>query len=545
MAVAGALPARAQEVWFAPPSPHPRLHGFPDWAELFSPDAPWPEARAITRVFQFDGTYVMYYPPEELRSRAVALARHGIAVSVGIQPVTRDPDPTCGTGVEGFDDPRSAPRIARNLKAADVPLRYVTMDGALTFGHYYDGPRGCRYDVPQIVDRVAAAARAILDQYPDVTLIDVESSGMIERPDFADRFRRFKAGFEAAIGRKLEIVQLDMAWPDPTWPDHLRRWRDLTAALGMRLGIIYNGDSLDSTGEAWTAHAIRNFATIEGTLGVRPAQAVFAGWNKVPTHVLPETSPSAMTYPVAQYRLTRTRIVLTQAGDRLDGRLVDADGAGIAHARVEVAAGFEPRDPVPVRVWTGPVPPNAAMALLAVRINMECGCTPIANDVVLGPLTYRETGGGAVEQRFDPAAALARQARQARQEAKRPHVALSDRDGALLARIVTRPDQELMLNSEKFRVTPGAQATLRVALGSVTPAGMAGTVSIIWLDAEGKGLARSSLVDHGDFRDVAAVTTDAEGRFALHGWAPSRPVRLVFDGTARFRPAFAGLPAPH
>lgn len=534
--------AWAQEVWFAPRSPHPRVAADRDWAELFAADAPWAQARAITKVFHFDGTYVMYYPPEQLHEKAVALAQRGIAVAVGIQPVTRDRNPTCGIAVEGFDDPRSAPRIAGNLTAANVALRYVTMDGPLTFGHYYDGPRACRYDVAQIVQRVATAARPFLERYPDVILTDVESSSLIERPDFADRFRRFKTGFEAATGRKLDVVQLDMAWPDPTWPNQLRRWRALTTALGMRLGIIYNGDSLDPTGEAWTAHTIRNFATIESTLGILPDQAIFAGWNDVPTHMLPETSPSAMTYPVAQYRLARTRIVLDPGRDRLAGRLLDAEGHGIAQATLRVSTGFEPHDPVPVHVWTGTVPADAAMALLAVRLNTECGCVPSANDIVLGPLTYRETGSGSVEQTYDPATALARAAHG---DARQPSVALIDRNGAAMARVITRPDQIFMLNSEKFRVTAGAQATLRVVLGAVKPDGMAGAVSIIWLDAAGKGVRRTTLVDRGDFRQVAAPTTDAEGRFALQGFDPSRPVRLEYAGDARFRPAFASHPAPH
>jgi hypothetical protein len=62
----------------------------------------------------------------------------------------------CGAGVEGYDSPQDAARIAAKLKQAGINLKYIDMDEPLWFGHYYNERSACRSSIENVAERVAA-----------------------------------------------------------------------------------------------------------------------------------------------------------------------------------------------------------------------------------------------------------------------------------------------------------------------------------------------------------------------------------------------------
>ncbi|HEX6440729.1 MAG TPA: hypothetical protein VF007_00980, partial [Stellaceae bacterium] len=167
--------------------------------------------------------------------------------------------------------------------------------------------------------------------------------------------------------------------------------------------------------------------------------------------------------------------------------------------------------------------------ILGLRVNAECFCAG-ANDLLLGDMTYEESGGGSVKQTLRTADV----AKAVRGEG----IAVTAASGGDI-RLQVRREQQIVDNSPKFAVTPGAHYDFRVPLGSVNGDGLSGTATIIWLNAEGKGLSRSNLGDNGSRTPAGTATTDRDGGFSVKDDGSAQ--ELSFAGGAELRPALARL----
>ena len=242
--------------------------------------------------------------------------------------------------------------------------------------------------------------------------------------------------------------------------------------------------------------------------------------------MLPETQPGTMTWLVNRYLTAQTRLVLHRTGNRLQGELTDTAGQPLAAAPVTVSAQLpgEPGAPIP-HTRSGQVPPKAATAVLALRINAECNCSGPA-DIDIGPVRYRDDRTGQiVERAFRPSAARA--------------------TAAAPARFQAEPGQPIAQNAPGFPVTADNPFTIQVPMRTNLASAGSGYVALVFLDAQGKEVLRLRLPFEPAERPIGTLTTDAQGRFSLLPDAAtlraSIGFRAEFAGDARHRSASATL----
>ena len=109
-----------------------------------------------------------------------------------------------------------------------------------------------------------------------------------------------------------------------------------------------------------------------------------------PAQMLPETQPGTMTWLVNRYLAAPTRLTLRHADGRLAGELTDDAGHPLAGVPVTLSAELlgEWGNPA-VHTRSGRVPAQAVAAVLALRINVECGCSGPA-DIGIGLMRYHD-----------------------------------------------------------------------------------------------------------------------------------------------------------
>ena len=524
--------AHAQQLLFeprAPGAPWTHVKGDPDWKTFFRPDAPWQHAASQIQILSLGAGYIGDAPDDELREVAAWAAARAIALNIVLQPVAAEPNESCGK-TEGYDNPKHVALVAAKLKRLDIAAKYVGLDGPLWFGHYATGPQDCRLSIEAAARRAVRNLRFFLDDFSDLDIDDIEGDILVLQPNWQAEYRAFKTAFEAAAGHPLNSLRLDVKWTAPGWGENVKALQAMAKSLGLKFGFIYNGDDRDDSDAAWAAHAIRNYTTIESEYGIVPDRVAFVSWNKHPSHALPETSPDTMTWLIDQYRLPRTRFEAHREGAGWRVRLIDAAGRPLVGQKVAIARlGVDPSGSPPVRSVSGAVPKEAAAAILGLRVNAECFCAG-ANDLLLGDMTYEESGGGSVKQTLRTADV----AKAVRGEG----IAVTAASGGDI-RLQVRREQQIVDNSPKFAVTPGAHYDFRVPLGSVNGDGLSGTATVIWLNAEGKGLSRSNLGDDGERTPAGAATTDRDGGFSVNDDGSAQ--ELSFAGGAELRPALARL----
>lgn len=530
-------PVHAQEIWFGPRTPD-YGSGVPvrDWDLLFHPNPEWNQLAGQIQVFLGAIGFYLITPDDQLQNIAANAASHHIALAMELGALAQRPDEPCDRQ-EGYSSTAFVQRFAQKLVRLGVRLQIVRLDGPLWFGHY----QACKLPIPEIAARVAETLRPVLEAFPDLEIGDVEGVQPLSQfPDWQANYVEFKRDVERAMSRRLVFMHVDIDWREPDWPTAIAAAARLAHANGEKFGVIYNSDDLATTDEAWVAEAKNHFDELETRYGLIPEQTVFHTWSEHPTHVFPETSPGAHSYLVAQYRLPRTRINVVRTAVGVRGRLTQVSGppVPVPGARIEIdVLGDDPSKPPPIRSVTGIVPPGARFADLGLRMNAECWCSG-ANDVVFGPLTYRETAGGSAHYEYRYAAP------------PRPPAGVTETP----MQVANLPLEHLRVpstanfgfNSPAFAVTPGARFEFQVPLASLNGEGLFGTAAVIWLDDKRHGFKRAIIHVGNDVTPIAATVTDASGSFGealpdnTH-WR-QRPLLLHYAGSPALRAAYAAPP---
>ena len=507
------------------------------------PDAPWQTAASKVKILILGQGQYDHYSDSELIKIADFMGKRGAKLGVGLDAITKIPSEGCG-GMEGYGSPQMAEALAARLSRLNIRLGYVEADGPVWFGHYEPDAKACRLPIDQVARRTAPTLKGFLKYYPDAIYGDVEGSALTGQPDWQENFGTYRKLLEQEIGHRLDALNIDMAWPLPSWPDQLVQLAGYAHGNALRLGVVYNGDGFDRDDAAWIDHARRNFERVEGELGILPDHAVIASWNDHPERFLPETSPTAFSNLVLSYLRPRTRFELDRSAGAVAGRIVDEQGRGLAAAPVRLQrSGLPGNQPPPEQRISGTVPAQAKTAVFAFGINLR---PDIAgdNDVLVGDFTYAEGEAGSAQQVISVPGKVARD-RDAHPGGIENAAAVQIGDQRL-ARLVVDRHQSYHFNSPRFPVNGGAQFSLAGPIASLTAQGMFGAIDIVWFDAEDHDKWRSTLIVDRTLTTIAETVSDSEGRFKIVPPAGARlgGLRLVYPGSDKLRAAYADMSAP-
>jgi hypothetical protein len=388
-----------------------------------------------------------------LRRRHIA-----IAIEFGVLTDTE----TYGRAVEGYNGEALA-LVAGRIIQLGGELKYLAMDEPLWFGRYYAGKNACHATIDEIAKDAAENIRALRAVAPNVLIGDIEPFRSSDYQDWNNEIMRWVTAFYSAIGNRLEFLHADILW-DQAWMNPIASIASRVRADGIAFGVIYNGNSDDSSDVTWITHAEEHYLEYEGA-NSGPDHAIFQSWMNFPTHVLPETSRYTMMGLARGYLRASTKVDLDKHGKRLEVRLLDDDGLPIAggtiHLAIQKKTGLGELGHARI---SGIVPAAAYNALFAVRVNMECSCHG-QSELAFEAAGYKELPGKASAKR-DFSTGLDKW----HVAGSSTHEITASSDRLNMLHIQARPQEEAMVNSTKFRVTPNApfeaDFQLRVKPGS-------------------------------------------------------------------------------
>jgi hypothetical protein len=508
--------AAGAEIWLGGVDPYVRgamdPHSVSDYMDLFKPTAAWETASRAVKVFKTSTQFLANASDDTLTIMFSELARRNIALGMEALMLTRSAK--CGSGIEGYTAPGNIAAIADRVKKLGGDLRYVAMDEPLDFGHYSNQPNACHASLAELAADIRNQVHSIRQVFPDVLIGDIEVIGRSEAPGDVDALMEWVKVYESVVGMRLSFLHLDVLWTGP-WRSQITTLLARLRSAGISSGIIYNGDSDDQTGLAWTRHAEQRFSAIEATPGPIPDHAVLQTWMLYPDRMLPESQPGTMTWLVNRYLAAESRLEIKLVGDRLEGRLGGTGGGPVAGAQVMISARSSGESGPPVlHSRSGLVPPKAVAALYALRINAECVCSGTV-DAAIGPMEYRnDRTGDKVQKAFR-------------------RTATTDTD-SMMIRFRAQPGQPIAQNTSGFPVVTGDPFTIRVPMRINADSGSSGYTALIFVDAKGKEVERLKLTLDPAEHSVGTAVTDGLGRFSLMPEAPS------LSGAGGFKADFLG-----
>jgi hypothetical protein len=520
---AAAAPCESAEVWLAGVDPYVRTQSFhetSDYAQLFDDNSDWKRAAQSVRFFKISTQYLAQASDDDLEKLIIGLRKRGIKLAVeGLMIPQRG---SCGAGVEGYSAPGTIAAVAQQIKRLGGAIDAVAMDEPARFGSYYRGAHACSSSLDAVASAVAENVRAIRQIFPDVKIGDIEPFGGKNEGTWPDSIEAFAHAYQKATGRPLDFFDADLDWNGP-WHEALLDMARRMRKLGIRFGIIYNGDPDDASDQAWTGHALARANEIEGELGLVPDRAILQTWMRYPLRMLPEGQPGTMTNLVLNYTLPIPALTAQLIGNKLVGRLAMAPDRPLPGRSLTMSVKM--RSPIPVQQEIdGVVPDGAVQALIGLRLNVECDCSGTL-DGLMGPLTYRD--GGSQQsvniELADSAAAI-----------KSP---VSDKG---FVRLSIQPGQQSLINGKSFTVRSRSAFALSFAAGVGTDSRDAGYLCLIFLDQAGKELARREFPLAPTEAPLGKIRTREDGRFSFQlpaSVVDPRELRVAFLGDAEFRAA--------
>jgi hypothetical protein len=530
-------------VWFAPKDPvaTPLPRGSTDYFDLFTPDAPWNTAASHVNVFKMY-LNALSFSDSQLQAIIDNLGQRGIAIALELGPLTPQ---TCGGGIEGFMHD-GAIALMHRIVTLGGHVRYVAMDEPFYYGSIYSTPipptdpdpkhAACNYSMEQVAEQIEAFISEVNAIDPDTRVGDIEPFFPAVGSDLGE------PQYEVWLGRmasSLAFFHFDVDWYYSGWTDPVERMEHFTQGIGLRSGIIYNGDGggglLDEglSDATWIANAEANMVFYELS-GGEPDQVVFQSWVAPPRHVLPETDPSAFTYLIDRYFRARTALRLDSTSDRGDGslsvagRLLEIGGAPVAGASVVVSATPTDGPGAPDTLTiSGMVPTGATQAVLGLRVNVECGCN---QDSALAwfAAAYQEDAGPDLVPNGD----LSAGASGWRLGGTAPPIVQPSELGAgnELA-VAATAGQTTLVNTPVFTVTAGALYEARFAARIPPAAQGSGYFTVVFLDAANHEITRTKV----PLRPITLSSTSATGADGSYSTSVARP-----PGTPAITASFAG-----
>lgn len=318
---AAATPSLAADVWLTgvdPETQKARHVGEPaDYMDLFKPGAPWERAASGLAAFKFGTRFVLQSNDAELKTVIDDLKRRHIAFAVELGVLESGGPGTCGFGVEGYGRRDTVERVAKRVKVLGGRIDYVAMDEPVWFGHVVDKlakttGRGCQYSVAQVADMAAAKIAVLRRYFPDIKIGDIEpiSARPPGGPQSIEDILTFENLLRQKTGDAPVFVHTDLAWASPGWQPLLQTLATRVHATGVRFGIICDGDVTAGSNEAWVTQALQRCRQVAANPRTRPDDLLAQTWEPLPTRMLPESDPGALTFEAMHLE--------TMHGDRQD-----------------------------------------------------------------------------------------------------------------------------------------------------------------------------------------------------------------------------------
>jgi hypothetical protein len=538
IATCALLPAQ-QTVWFTPLpyATHPDgTYGSTDYLSLFSPAAPWQQAASHVQVFKLYS--VDNFSDTDLSTLIANLNQRNIALALEWPVLSSS---TCGQGIEGFGS-SPAPTLQR-IQALGGVVSYLAMEQPFQWGSLWTGANSCQWTAQQVAANALLAVNQAQTVFPNIMVGDISAIPPFQNfttswiPQYALWFDTWRN----VSGSPLAFFHLDVDWTVPNWQAAAAGIRPAVEQRGIPFGMVYNGFLTDVTDSTWMADAENHFIQFEVTNGYAPPEEVdFQSWNPNPTHVLPETDPTAFTYLIDQYTRTRTQLAVANNGSQLSGSL-SAGAQPVAGASILLTSQpLSGSGTLATYTIAGTVPPTAASALVGARIDSECYDCNGTTDVTVYNFQYTDTLGGSGEWDFSQGITPWTYG---------PGVAALVFGPAPYfqgLQITSQPGQPRSLTSTtSHTVYAGAQFTFQV-IATVAPVSVgSGYFTLIWLDSAGNEPSRETIMFEPQTQTLGTATTGSDGSFNLT--MPVDPsvyqVTAQYVGTNSLWPSTATFPA--
>jgi hypothetical protein len=529
----GLLPAQ-QTTWFTPlPSAqHPvGFFGATDYLSLFNPTASWQQAASHVQVFKVYG--VDNFSDADLVKLLAGLKRRKIALAMEWPVLTSG---TCGNGIEGFGG--SLLPAMKRIQALGGTLSYLAMQQPFQWGHLYKGEHSCQWTAQQVAANALLQIKQAKAIFPKLKVGDTMAVPAF-RESGGDWARQFGVWFDTwrqMAGTPLAFFHVDVDWTVPNWEAAVAAVRPEVEQRRIPFGMVYNGFLTNESDPDWMAAAENHFVDYEVRAGNAPPEQVgFQSWNPHPTHVLPETDPTAFTYLIARYFRTRTQLTLTSNGAQLSGKLT-AGFRGVPGAGIQITAQpLSGNGTIATYAITGPVPAAARTALVGARINSECYSCDGSVDLTIYSFQYSENNQrkpstwdfskGINGWLFGPAPVF--------DSVPSPYT-----QGLHIKAVA---GQAMLLNSTTVAVTPKAEFTLRVTARVSPLSAGRGYFTLIWFNAAGNEPLRETILFQPKTQTLGAATTAADGSFNIRSSLDSNAYEITaeYAGSGTLWPAMS------
>jgi hypothetical protein len=297
-----ALAMARPSIWFSADEPWVRAwkkRPANDYMNLFSGDGAW--AKDVD-VIQLSMQFVQLGDENEIKA-VIAFARsHKLKIAMVGLMLAKGPN-NCGDRLEGYSGPHGVEKAAMRFKQLGGVLDYLTMDEPVYYGSTYPLGNACQTPLPALAAEIAERVRMVRAVFPSIEIGEDEVAGLADKFHWVQTVAAWLDAYRKAVGEPLAYLRLDIGWPSPRWPGHVKAIAAIARRDGVKFAYYDTGVPTDPDDATWSSHARAHAWMIERDLGVRPDQVAIASWMPRPTRMLPPSDPSTLTGLLRCYAL--------------------------------------------------------------------------------------------------------------------------------------------------------------------------------------------------------------------------------------------------
>ncbi len=277
-----------------------------DYMDLFKPQSPWSHAAQRVAAFKISHQFALRASDQQLATVIGDLRRRHIALAIELGVL--EGSSRCGMGVEGYGMPAAVETAAIRIKKAGGQLDYVAFDEPIWHGHEGKGRTGaggtfCSDSIGELADQIVPKIAILHRYFPNAVFGDIDPvSGL--HPEVVGDLTAFFDRLNQVSPVKLSFFQADIAWQAPGWRPYLEALSAGLRQRGISVGVICDGGGSAvkgqqaRTNEAWVHTAIQRCQDLARDPQIRPDNFIVQSWEPLPTQMLPESDPGALTYEI-------------------------------------------------------------------------------------------------------------------------------------------------------------------------------------------------------------------------------------------------------